>query len=201
MSFRNNIDIVGLIGIIAVGVFAYSGLLNDVDELKKLKPDVDKILKIGVSVKKNSNNISQLQVNSTEIPTGTIFAYWGNSAPVGYLMCNGQNIPKKHKFEKLLLLVGDKTPNLSDMFLRGKTAGRLIGHEQEDSFKAHHHHGGYVSHLKSRYGNEKGTMLRGSRYEFSDSQAISGDEAARTNTVGGQETRPKNIAVNFIIRI
>ena len=59
-------------------------------------------------------------------PTGTILPYMGEEAPAGWLLCNGQNIPNTYFYENLIALVGNTTPNLNAMFLRG-TGTRSVG--------------------------------------------------------------------------
>ena len=59
-------------------------------------------------------------------PTGTILPYIGEEAPAGWLMCNGQTIPNNYFHTDLISLVGNSTPNLNAMFLRG-TGTRSVG--------------------------------------------------------------------------
>ena len=59
-------------------------------------------------------------------PTGTILPYMGEEAPAGWLMCNGQTIPNNYFHTDLISLVGNSTPNLNAMFLRG-TGTRSVG--------------------------------------------------------------------------
>ena len=66
------------------------------------------------------------------VPTGTIVAYYANTAPEGWLLCNGQTIPNESKYAKLRELVGGSTPNLQDRFIVGKGSRNLgqIGGEE-----------------------------------------------------------------------
>ena len=59
-------------------------------------------------------------------PTGTVLPYMGEEAPAGWLLCNGQNIPNTYFYENLIAIVGNTTPNLNAMFLRG-TGTRSVG--------------------------------------------------------------------------
>ena len=52
-------------------------------------------------------------------PTGTILPYVGDEVPAGWLFCNGQNIPNDYFHQNLIDLVGNTTPNLNAVFLRG----------------------------------------------------------------------------------
>ena len=47
---------------------------------------------------------------SKSVPPGTIVAFFGNAAPIGWLDCNGGFIPNEPKYRKLRSLVGPKTP-------------------------------------------------------------------------------------------
>ena len=60
------------------------------------------------------------------VPTGTIMAYVGTTAPTGWLMCNGAAIPDNVYHAQLRTLLGSaNTPDLNGMFLRGAGSGNL----------------------------------------------------------------------------
>lgn len=60
------------------------------------------------------------------VPTGTIMAYVGTTAPAGWLMCNGSPIPDNVYHAHLRTLLGSaNTPDLNGMFLRGAGSGNL----------------------------------------------------------------------------
>ncbi|MCK5355241.1 MAG: tail fiber protein [Methyloprofundus sp.] len=137
--------------------------------------------------------------HSNIIPVGSINAYWGGNAPLGWLMCDGASIPDEAIYEELKKLVGNNTPDLRGMFLRGLNDGRmdgrqdpngssrLLGSYQEDKFSLHSHsyvkRTGIDGHQAGPYHN-----------------IAHGLETKDTDSVGGDETRPKNIAVRFIIK-
>jgi hypothetical protein len=57
---------------------------------------------------------------SNGVPTGSIMPYIGNTAPAGWVMCNGSALPSDALGGAALrALVGDNAPNLQGMFLRG----------------------------------------------------------------------------------
>lgn len=60
-------------------------------------------------------------------PTGTILPYMGEEAPAGWLLCNGQTIPNNYFHTDLISLVGNTTPNLNAMFLRGAGSRNVSG--------------------------------------------------------------------------
>ncbi len=86
------------------------------------------------------------------VPTGTIMAYVGTTAPAGWLMCNGAAIPDNVYHAKLRTLLGSaNTPDLNGMFLRGAGSGNLsnsngvnrpgpnLKQVQVDSYAEHNH--------------------------------------------------------------
>jgi microcystin-dependent protein len=57
------------------------------------------------------------------MPIGAIIAYGGNGIPAGWLLCDGQPIPEKHK--DLREKIGMNTPNLKRKFIVGADPEKL----------------------------------------------------------------------------
>lgn len=53
------------------------------------------------------------------VPTGSIMPFIGTVAPIGWLLCDGNDIPSGTYYDNLKTLAGAKTPDLRGMFLRG----------------------------------------------------------------------------------
>ena len=104
-------------------------------------------------------------------------------------------------------------PDLRGMFLRGLNAGRSddkqdpdggsrsIGHYQEDQVKSHNHANGTYNQLMRPHQGSANDTVTGA-----DSNTGAGDEPDVISSdpilsFGGAETRPRNIAVNYYIRI
>ena len=136
-----------------------------------------------------------LSVGGLRIPVGTIVASMEKTAPEGWLLCDGGAIGADHK--DLIRIVGDKTPNLQGKFLRGldplgtvvpSEKGRLLGSPQEDEFKKHSHSVGSV-------------FIPGGNFHFDQGpKEVTPNGSRESGEKGGDETRPKNVAVNFIIK-
>ncbi len=134
-------------------------------------------------------------------PVGTIAAYMGNTAPPGWLPCNGAPVDDKYAVLKSML-VGGRTPDLQGVFLRGLDptgkididgkGTRALGSFEEDAFKQHSHPVSDVLIPASGPGTD--------HYDQGQKQVISGNSTAGDSPTGGTETRPKNVAVNFIIK-
>ena len=79
------------------------------------------------------------------VPSGTIMAYIGSTAPVGWLLCDGNSFPDNIFYAKLKeLLGGTNTPNLSARYLRGTgvqegRGGIALKGTQYDELRQHAH--------------------------------------------------------------
>ena len=79
------------------------------------------------------------------VPTGTIMAYVGATAPAGWLLCDGGSFSDNAYYAQLKTLLGGlNTPNLNARYLRG--TGAVTGKEaialkgtQDDALKEHNH--------------------------------------------------------------
>jgi hypothetical protein len=79
------------------------------------------------------------------VPTGTIMAFIGTTAPTGWLICDGESFPDNPMHAKLKeLLGGTNTPNLRARYLRmiGDQEGRggiALKGTQYDEYRQHGH--------------------------------------------------------------
>lgn len=152
-------------------------------------------------------------------PTGMVVAFAGESLPSGWFLCDGTPLSKyqyPHLWDAIGTSWGDGTknpdgsdstgtdfnlPNFQGRFLRGidnRTTGgddpdapRPVGSLQGDDFKSHTH-----SFIKDPYCWDWSRRNLGS----SDVWGHNPDPLTATENRGGPETRPKNAAVNFIIK-
>ncbi len=154
-------------------------------------PNIDK------AVTSSSDDLNLLSGSANTgplVPRAAVLPYYGTNAPNGYLMCNGSAIPAQ--YPELIAIVGANTPDLRGQFLRGwstttaqdPSGPRNPGSTQSEEFKSHTHVGPL-----NRNGNPPATGFLGSLN-------IGGDGNATTLAAGGAETRPKNIAIGFIIK-
>ena len=137
------------------------------------------------------------------IPSGAVLYFAGQTAPSGWLKANGAAVSRS-TYTALFAAIGTtygtgdgrSTFNLPDLrgeFVRGwddgrgVDNGRALGSAQADEFKAHTHGG-----VPQRAGdNDRG----GSVSWFSI------DGIGQTESTGGSETRPRNIALLACIKI
>lgn len=135
------------------------------------------------------------------VPTGTVVAFAGTQAPANYLICNGAELSRE-LYDRLFAVIGTaygsgdgvttfQLPDLRGEFIRGWDAGRGVdvGRElatvQLDEFKSHNHP------IGTYYTNGAGSSS--AINPSSNSHAMSG-------YAGGNETRPRNVAMNYIIK-
>ncbi len=132
-----------------------------------------------------------------------------------WMLANGNSVIGS----KYSLIYAEIVPDLRGMFLRGMNEGRKDGRQdpeernaggfQSDAFKAHNHGGGKHTHPTYTTGSAtgdhtgaifvvKGTQPPGYVGTHKDDGEMSEDVI---KTEGGDETRPKNVAVYYYIRI
>lgn len=170
---------------------------------------------------KTDDNLYTQNSNAVEVivgnPPGSIIAYGGASAPSGYILCDGTSYLRT-TYPNLFSAIGSNygsadgthfnVPDLRGMFLRGVTgassndpdaAGRTaqntggqtgnnVGSQQADGFASHAH--SYSIYQPSTQGAFTSSTSSG---VFSTNDAVAAN--------GGNETRPINVYVTYIIKI
>jgi hypothetical protein len=161
------------------------------------------------------------------VPTGSIMPYLGVTAPQGWLLCDGMPISVNNSTEALReLLGGANTPNLQGMFLRGtgmnpvnNQSGPALKANQGEAFKSHNHNdtfsianGGNHNHSY----NDRDINDAGSGGDYANGDGTPGRDVSRNTGLngihnhtingsisvnGGNETRPVNYGVNYIIKL
>ncbi len=123
-------------------------------------------------------------------PVGTVIAYMGNSAPDGWLLCDGRSVGDTHI--ALKSLIGEKTPDLKGRFLRGLDSTgtidpdgktRALGSPQEDELKNHQHTYTFWEHVDA-----KGGKSGAGSPDVAGTPATGISENPKNG--GGPETRP-----------
>ena len=138
------------------------------------------------------------------LPTGAITAFGGSTAPTGYLECNGQSTSG---YTALAAVVGANVPDLRGEFVRGwdhgrgVDSGRGIRSTQDDTFKSHNHD------FRAPTGDRDDELSQGWTGTANNVASFrTSDRAGELRTYnaieneGGNETRPRNIALMYIIK-
>jgi len=161
---------------------------------------------------------AEAATNAISSPVGSVMPFAGDASkvPAGWLLCDGSAVSRSD-YAALYDVIGTSwgfgnnstTFNLPDMrgvFLRGVSGnsgkdedadtrvplkdggigGNNVGSYQQDELKSHTHTYATKVHSMPQSG--------------SATQCWSGDATAETSATGGNETRPKNVYVNYIIK-
>ncbi|WP_248466137.1 phage tail protein [Pectobacterium versatile] len=116
----------------------------------------------------------------------------GTTAPAGWLKCNGQAFDMSLYPVLASRYPSSVLPDLRGEFVRGwddgrgVDAGRALLSYQSDELRAHTHSGV--------------PLLRNDPDRGSGTSNFSVDDIGTTSATGGNETRPRNIAFNYIVR-
>ncbi|HBW3328655.1 TPA: integrase [Klebsiella pneumoniae] len=127
------------------------------------------------------------------LPVGVPVPWPSATPPTGWLKCNGAAFSAEEYPELAKAYPTNKLPDLRGEFIRGwddgrgVDAGRALLSAQSDLFKAHHHNFSFFR----AWAVDGGT---GAVYDFN------GSAGRNTSDTGGNETRPRNIAFNYIVR-
>lgn len=140
-------------------------------------------LKMAISLYELSQRIS------SSMPLGTIVPYYGTDEPSGWKICDGRSCAGSELAKKLGI---SNVPDLRGRFIRmigGNAAGMAVA--QDDMFKKHNHNRpSYTSNTPSSVGGQ----LFGGYDQYGPGTLWVAD-------VGGVETRPVNMAFNYIIKV
>ena len=146
------------------------------------------------------------------VPTGAVFHFAASTPPNGYLKCNGDTVPNgggtvqgiTADFSDLYTILGStygsagQLPDLRAEFIRGwddsrgEDEDREFGSSQTDDFKEHSHRVGSRDSL-TEYGTSGAV-------EFVSSYPSPVGQYVDSQSVGGDETRPRNIALLACIK-
>lgn len=141
------------------------------------------------------------------LPLGAITAYYGTTAPSGYLLCDGSSFDST-AYPALAALLGDNhTPDLRECTLKGigenpnatdhvKAGGLALGEFQDDRVQNHVHRTKVtiISPTGIGYWGTLGTAYHEDFISRSEGDSISQDGRS------GATTEVKSVGVNYIIK-
>lgn len=151
-------------------------------------------------------------------PPGTLVAFGGTTAPEGWLLCNGQAVSRT-QYAALFSVIGNafgggdstttfNVPDLRGRFLRGVSGG--TGRDPDAASRGVSNPGGNTG---DQVGSLQGHAFANHQHSIpvlgppgGPMQAVAADPASTTSGAyssygaGGNETRPVNVNVNWIIK-
>ena len=174
-------------------------------QIKDLDVTTAKIADSSVTQAKLADGaVTQAKTNNSLIPSGSIMAFAMNLVPTGWLHANG-SVVSRTTYATLFTAIGTTygsgdnsttftLPDLRGYFVRGSgtnsdgTASGTFGAKQADAFKAHTH-------------NTIQTIDQNGGFDSGAGRPRYGGSVTASSSTGGTETRPKNIAMLYCIKI
>lgn len=159
------------------------------------------------------NGVKKIQAltadTGTGNPVGTIIPFYGNTAPSGYLTCDGSQFDENTYPVLYALLGNNHTPDLRECTLKMvgenpngashvKSGGLAVGEFIDDRIKSHNH-----ELSGSDYPFVNGAYSGVSGWKVTSDGSISNGGATlymETQSVGGATTEVKAVGVNFCIK-
>ncbi|WP_339916835.1 tail fiber protein [Photorhabdus stackebrandtii] len=148
---------------------------------------------------------------ASNIPVGAPIPWPQPNPPSGYLICNGQAFNKSTYPQLAAAYPSGRLPDLRGEFIRGwddgrgVDSGRGILSLQNQQVQFHSHLAGHGGRGQGSFGITKAWAYPGS-YHDDSKQALpftnngSDFDGFTNNGAVGAETRPRNIAFNYIVR-
>lgn len=148
--------------------------------------------------------VSYLGISSNLLPVGIPQPWPLSTPPAGWIICNGASFSAALYPQLAIAYPSLFTPDMRGLFIRGWDNGRgydpsrQLGTEQLDAFASHRH--------------QPDQTIAGNRFvaDYSETGEASTAQVAvgssnyatcqYTSFAGGAETRPRNIALNYIVR-
>ncbi|OZI15151.1 phage tail protein [Sodalis-like symbiont of Philaenus spumarius] len=149
------------------------------------------------------------------MPVGVPLPWPTERAPTGWFICNGESFDKKKYLLLALAYPSGKLPDLRGEFIRGWDAGRGVNpgrkvlSPEAGSLESHTHgyrDRYYVEHEGSlRWADNKEKIPEGYNANRGSGDTDTDNDCflfidKTTSNVGGTETRPRNVAFNYIVR-
>ncbi|MBD2813659.1 tail fiber protein [Xenorhabdus sp. Flor] len=178
-------------------------LSNDVDSTSEMTVATSKAVKAVYDLATANQNAINSHIGDSGLPVGVPVPWPTEIPPEGWLICNGDSFDKA-KYPKLALAYpSGRLPDLRGEFIRGLDNGRGIDYNrqilswQADTF-ARHNHSIRTTNSRST-SKDNADPVRGEIPGSVNSLGSTG-EGKSIGMTGGNETRPRNIAFNYIVR-
>ena len=148
-------------------------------------------------------------VGNTGFPVGSIVQFATTTMPVGFTVCDGSTFNATTYPDLFQVLGSNVLPDLRGQFIRGWSDDNSVDPDgpraalstQTDSYKAHWHHvvrtGSSSGNLTDSNALAKVGESIVNEYDYTAKGIAAEADEGRSSTEGGDETRPKNVALVF----
>ncbi|EOF8224553.1 phage tail protein [Yersinia enterocolitica] len=156
-----------------------------------------------------AQTLANLGISGNLIPVGIPLPWPAATPPDGWLKCNGSVFDKNQLPQLALVYPSGRLPDLRGEFIRGWDDGRGVDSGrglltvENDEIRSHRHLKLNVDTSGVAYGLAAGNFSGQQTGGFYANTTIgydSGTPGIGTGATGGLETRPRNIAFNYIVR-
>lgn len=161
----------------------------------------------GISLSKVNNTQLLEAIRHISTPTGSPIPWPLATPPLGYLLMAGQSFDKASYPKLAIAYPSGILPDIRGEFIRGfdggrgVDSGRVLLSLQNDAFQGHGH-GTTTAKYSNANGTNQGIIRSGATNDFAAYPTSVGDavETSYQSPRMASETRPRNIAFNYIVR-
>ncbi|QMA17342.1 phage tail protein [Citrobacter sp. RHBSTW-00053] len=193
----------------AIGGLARKGANSDITELKGLTTPLS-LKQGGLGANNAADALANLGLGEgSALPVGVPVPWPLATPPTGWMKCNGAPFSAEEYPELAKAYPTNKLPDLRGEFIRGWDDGRGVDSGrglltvENDEIRSHRHLKLNVDTSGVAYGMAAGNFSGQQTGGFYANTTIgydSGTPGIGTGATGGLETRPRNIAFNYIVR-
>lgn len=156
----------------------------------------------------NPTSVSVQAKGFSDTPIGSVIAWSHSTIPDGWLECNGQST---NGYPDLAAIAGANVPDLRGEFIRGwdhgrgVDGGRGLKSSQSQQLGSHQHQSGWgeangAGHAYAPFGSGGGGHAGSGSSDTDNNMWYTDDGIALNGGRVGSETRPRNIALMYIIK-
>lgn len=206
-----------------ISILSAAGITPDSNKFDQVSKAVSKLITDGGFLK-TVNNLSEIKtagaaavaatlanlgISGNLIPVGIPLPWPAATPPDGWLKCNGSVFDKNQLPQLALVYPSGRLPDLRGEFIRGWDDGRGVDSGrglltvENDEIRSHRHLKLNIDISGVAYGPAAGNFSgqqTGGFYSYKEIGYDSGAPGIGTGATGGPETRPRNIAFNYIVR-
>ncbi|CDH31773.1 tail fiber protein [Xenorhabdus bovienii] len=177
-------------------------LSNDVDSDSERTVATSKAVKAVYDLATANQNAINSHIGDFSLPVGVPVPWPTENPPEGWLICNGDSFDTAKYLKLALAYPSGVLPDLRGEFIRGLDNGRgidpsrqILSQQADNTKKIQLAEGNGVDYLNIYQGH-----LNNLSFPIGRDMTGNATKTSIANNTGGDETRPRNIAFNYIVR-